>query len=109
MAGWVGVACRTSNSFGDTTSGSIRDGDSQVPGGGGTVEMVTSGVAGAIVVGVDTVDKLTTVGAPYGSLGGSPTTQGIRVGRGLAFAPDTLGLGRAGNTPNRCQDGGGRP
>jgi hypothetical protein len=53
--------------------------------------MVTSGVAGGIVVRVGTVDKLTTVDAP-GRL--PPLPQGIRVGGGLAFVPDTLALGR---------------
>jgi hypothetical protein len=56
--------------------------------------VVIGGVAGAIAVVVGTVDKLTTAGAAsYGSLGGSPCYQGILSGRGLAFAPDTLGLG----------------
>ena len=56
--------------------------------------MVTSGVAGAIVVGVGTVFKLSTVGATLRLLVGFPRHQGIRVLRGLAFVPDTLGLGR---------------
>lgn len=80
--------------FGTRTSGSIRDNDSQVPGGGGTVGVVIGGVADPIAVVVGTVDKLTTVGATsYGSLGGSPRYQDTVSGRGLAFAPDTLGLG----------------
>ena len=68
---------------GTRTSGSIRDNDSQVPGGGGTVGVVIGGVAGAIAVVVGTVDKLTTVGATsYGSLGGSPATRAFCPGVG---------------------------
>ena len=47
------------------------------------------------------------MGAACGFLGGSHRYQGIRAGRGLAFGPGTLGLGRAGNARVGARTGTG--
>ncbi len=65
----------------------------KLPGSGGTLGVVIGGVAGAIAAVVGTVDSDDRGRSLLRLPGRVPRNQCILSGRGLAFAPDTLGVG----------------